>query len=479
MSSERYIHFDSTYRDRNMWPLPGNFEMSVSSSSQTFEGRTAVDPICNSSVICAWTSNYFNVGTGTSRTLSGTVADLNVNIIASLNDQQTFVIKTDANVKAQKLDNYYSGAVIRNTITDEERRILYSKFLGTETPNKDIVQISVFPQFSPLQLGETVRITDPTDLTLSENPLIFVPCGENSENAYVGNILYNETRDAYRTILGYDSVTHLLTIEGPISLWDVPDNFSIRQATPFVFGPITSSTSSTITIVGGSSVNNQYLGDFIRIRATSSSSEKYNYRNLETPIGETRRIIAYNGTTKVATVSPPFSSNLSGLTSPKIEILPFTKDNMNPFVYTGGVVGQDQSVCYELELISLILPNQTLSVGKGSRIAFYPYVWVEISNITAAERSIGRIIYSNNPNSNNMKFFVPVDDVPNPTVSSFISLDGAGMKQTIKFKPNDSLRFSVRLPNGQIFDTVIEEYVSPNAPNPLKQINAVFSMKRV
>ena len=154
----------------------------------------------------------------------------------------------------------------------------------------------------------------------------------------------------------------------------------------------------------------------------------------------------------------------------------FSYDNENPFTYI-GTTSQQQVKCFEISLLSLVLPNEILSSPYGSRIAFYPYVYIELKNITAVGAS-NNIIYSNNPNSRNMLFRASITDVSNPLSTSFITLKGDGMVQTIKFKPYDNLRFSVRLPSGEIYDTIIEENFSPNSPVAIGQISAVFSLKR-
>ena len=53
------------------------------------------------------------------------------------------------------------------------------------------------------------------------------------------------------------------------------------------------------------------------------------------------------------------------------------------------------------------------------------------------------------------------------------------MTQTLKFKPNDNLRFSVHLANGELYETVLKDNVGPLAPNPLVQISALFSITRL
>ena len=190
-------------------------------------------------------------------------------------------------------------------------------------------------------------------------------------------------------------------------------------------------------------------------------------------------------------VNPPFSYTIAPGTpgvpwlAPTVAnyqgacILPFSYDNQNPFVYTGSLTSQQEMVCYEVELLNLVLPNSELAVGEGGNIAYYPYVYVELQNVNSASSHLKNIIYSNNPNATNMLFRAAVDDVPNPLNSSFIKIDGDGAVQTIKFKPNDNLKFSVRLQNGEIFKTILPEFISPSRPNPLSQISAYFSIKRV
>jgi hypothetical protein len=240
----------------------------------------------------------------------------------------------------------------------------------------------------------------------------------------------------------------------------------------------------------------------ITLPASSSSTTNY-YTNLYITIlsgpatGDIRLIQSYDGTTKVATPYNNFSAvvnagNLysitSGIVSPgfsrSIAVNPFTiemfsYDNAVPLNYTGSTVSQQEMVCYEIKLISLTLPNQTLDAGFGSRITYYPNVYVEFTNVSAASSGNTGIIYSNNPNSVKKLFTAAIDDVPNPINSTFLKIDGDGMTQTIKFKPNDALAFSVTLPSGQEFKTHINDNLSPLPPNALIQVRAIFSIRRL
>ena len=136
-------------------------------------------------------------------------------------------------------------------------------------------------------------------------------------------------------------------------------------------------------------------------------------------------------------------------------------------------------VCYEIQLLDLVLPNSILMTGDGGRIAFYPYVYVQLSNVSTPGAGLKNIIYSNNPNSTNATFRAPIYDIQNPLISSFIKIDGDNMNQTIKFKPNDNLFFTVYMSNGEIYQTGFLDTKSPAIPNPKCQISALFSIKRL
>ena len=190
---------------------------------------------------------------------------------------------------------------------------------------------------------------------------------------------------------------------------------------------------------------------------------------------------------KSGIVNPPFKNYIADsdpmTTDQKNRIsyslLPFSYDGFNPFVYSGSMISQQEQVCYSIELKNLILPNQVLDGGFGSLIPFYPYIYVEFQNISAPGSGLNNVIYSNNPNATKMMFRVPITDVPNPVNSTFIKLDSRGVVQTLKFKPNDNLKFGVYLSDGTQFKTLIKDTKPPLKPDPLVQISAIFAIKRI
>lgn len=176
------------------------------------------------------------------------------------------------------------------------------------------------------------------------------------------------------------------------------------------------------------------------------------------------------------TFTPPLSSFPSDSTH-QFEILNWSYDNSYDLNYSGALLTQPEMVC--IELLNIILPNKTLNTQYGSRIAYYPYVYVELSNVSSGGSGLTNIIYSNNPNSSKMVFRACIDDMNHPLNSAFIKIDGDRMVQMMKFQANSTIRFRVTLPNGELFRVNDPEYFSPNEPNAKNQITALFAIKRV
>ena len=473
MSNNRYIEFDSTYRNRQEWPSPAEFQILISQTGR--KGKTdAVDGVSNGMPLFSWSSNDI-LATGGAQ-VTGVVDSIGGgNTIAASNSNTTFIITSTAG-NLQRLKNYYEKLILSNTTINEQRRIIAYDYLGTDNGAvNDRARITVDSAFgSTFADGDTWTIDDPTDLSNTSQPLFFVPAGRSGTNAYINHILYNETAGDFRTITNYDFTTHILQIDATNAIvgWNATDNYTIRISQPLESSLIAAGTTTTSIVLsaGASTVDDFYNNQFLRIRGTTYGN------GLVAPEGEARKIIDYDGATLTATIAPPFSSIPT--VGDTAEILDFSYDNWNPFVYTGSQVSQQEMICYEIELINLVLPNKTLASGVGSRIAFYPYIYVEISNVSGAGAGQKNVIYSNNPNSTRMTFRVPIDDVPNPIITSFVKIDGDGMVQTLKFKPNDNLKFSVRLSNGELYQTEESDFYSPSAPNPDVQISALFSIKR-
>lgn len=530
MSNSRYLEFDSTYRNRNDWPLPGEFVIPFSMSGR--KGQTdALDPVSTSVPTTQWTGGYFDLGitppTGLILVNVNPYPLVPADFIDAATDISTLIITANAaGTRLQQLDNYYTNAVIvlepGGTGATYSRRIVSYKYLNNET--NDLAQITVSPAFSDAVVNSLSAargaIYDPSDLTDLNNPYFFVPPGIPISNGYAGKILYNETHNEFRNVKNYDAITGLLSVDttgttsattGPLPttaggtpIWSRYDNYSIRSIPPisplpdglnptvlatYTYNGVTYNKSRTTVIINNVlnlPSNFQFKNYVIRLIPNAvAGGTYYSYINNKVspaPLNEDVLIDSFvydsvGGVLVAINVTPSLTTIPA--TGTYAELLPFSYDNSNPFVYTGSQVSQQESVCYEIKLINVILPNLTLKTGLGGRIAFYPYVYVTITNYPYPSGGLNNIIYSNNPNSNKVIFRAPVYDISSPLVSSFVNLDGDSMVQTIKFKPNDNLYFAVTFPNGDVFETVITDNTSPAPPNPYIQISACFEIKRV
>lgn len=485
MSTE-YLEFNSNFRNRKLYPLPSEFVVEISQSGSK-NNLTALDPVCESAPLEIWNPSVvftsigseftgyvlshtpFTAGSTTTRTiLTISIPQATVNLVS-------------------KTTNYYSGSVIEFNLGSgnfEYERILEWRYLYTNTtpnPDEDIFLVVLYSQVSvaAIQSNVVIKIKDSSDFTDSNNLIIYIPNSVPSNNYYINYYIFNETLVQWLDITYYNGTTHLAKLNtSPLTRyfgsWLRTHTYILRKEIPSELKtPLLTTSLSTLYQLtpDSSSVENYYVGSYLR---------------MENGTTESRKIIKYIPTPPPGALAPFNVPNLVVLESPftttfnnNYEILNFTRDNEQPFEYPGSLVSHREAVCYDIELLNLVLPNTTLISGYGSRAIFYPFLYVELTPINNSERQGPINIASNNPNSKRMMFRALVFDTTNETNSPFVRIDGSGMVQRIKLLPNDSYKFSVHLPNGELFDTELSEYNSPLPPNNLKQISAMFSLKRV
>ena len=182
-----------------------------------------------------------------------------------------------------------------------------------------------------------------------------------------------------------------------------------------------------------------------------------------------------NGIPVVVNNTSPLTSS-SYLQQQILEILEYSSDNLHPLNFTG--TRQNQMVCYEIKLISITMPNVPLDNEIGGLVAFYPYFYIELSNVNSPMRGNKGVLYSNNPHANRALFRVDIRDTNTPLRSKFIKLRGGGT-QTVKFRPNDDLYFRVFLNDGKLFETVTKDTSPPLPPDFFVQISAQFQIQRM
>jgi hypothetical protein len=446
----KYIDVDSTYRNRAIWPQPGAFQL-LESPSGGRSAAAAVDPVSNAAPIVEWTSNAFAT-TGATTFITATVVGGGIGNANS----PTTIIATAPNL--QTAANYYINATLQvpshaATVTGPITTVVTAyKYLGN-----NIGQFTVNPAVATLA-GDAVTLRDPTQLSVNA---LFVPTGSTTKNAYVGDYVYDETINAYLPIGAYDNATGLVTLVGSTVGWSPTDTFEIvKQPPAFVGVAGAASTTSTVVLGASAATNPNLIGSFVRL----------------SPSGQTSRIVAYDATTTIATVSPPFTTPVAGVA---YQLLLYSYDNFTPFTYVG--TRQYEQLTYAVSLNRLMLPTGTLAVASGGTILDYPYVYVEFSPIDTNTTSV---FNSNNPHATRALFrasnYARSTQMPTTgTATPFVRFIGDDMTQRVRFSPDTNFNFRVVMPTtGETFALVAQDSVAPAAPIAAVQLSALFQLER-
>lgn len=157
----------------------------------------------------------------------------------------------------------------------------------------------------------------------------------------------------------------------------------------------------------------------------------------------------------------------------------FVREGIVPLNFTGSYLTQSQMSCYEITVLNLILPNVQLDNVTSLLTSGYPYVLLEVSNVTMPSSGNKNVVYSNNPAAVNTTFICSISDINDPIKSRFIKISSDGTVQTIKFSPADNLRFRILLPSGEPFLLQQNDYLPPSLADPSIQIDMLIELKRV
>ena len=348
--------------------------------------------------------------------------------------------------------------------------------IKVKDPFNDVLQIN--------SQSYTFCISDPTDLSDTNFPLIFVPAGLPQDNAYIDYYLFDENQYNGVQVSFYNGTTRMLELNvknNPITGWLARDNFSLRKQIPVLpeaaFDALGLNTLTTMYFLPNQ-FSPSYVNNWLRLAPI-------NYYFLNGPYTTPTLSVNNNGYAQIVQVLkvesgvfPPFGNAYKVTITPLTyivnqgiaEILAFSYDNVSPYVFNGS----SAPCVYQMELINLVLPNIILNSGAGGRIAFYPYLYVIIYNVEVSSSGVKNLMLSNNPNSTSAIFRCPVNDIHHHIDSPFIKLDGNRMSQFFNFSPYGTISFQILLPNGDPFETVIQDFFSPVEPNYRVQISASF-----
>ena len=488
MPQTKYMELDSNYRNRTNDKKQACFDVGISQYGMR-TNINALDPITNAYPEIVFRPDDF--AKTTPKYITPTEGNLSGSSTAT-----TFIVTGDSTTVL--VSSYYVGAVIAGTSRIVEWTVLDPTINAPTTYGT--IKVVVDSPISGLSSSTSLDIynptTDPTTL-----PYIFIPTSKSIDNYYNKYVLWNETLNVSVPITAYDGVTHLATMGGDISAFKTSDTYVIRRENPTGTGTLSQTKyyNPPVSVPNwfeiSQPVNQGYINGFVRIYKTTGTPPINSTTKVVDPASNiVAKIVGVkefeyhpcpkDTTTPVVLVpintiivdSVPSDVNANP-TQYSYEIMPFTIDNYSPFVYNGSISSQNQPVAQEISLNSLILPNVPLK--NGGRIAFYPYVYVELENTSATTKSNNNIIYSNNPHTYKAVFKVPITDLNHPGISPFVKLTGNNMTQTMTFKQNDNMKVAVKLPSGDLFETIKDDNPPGQAPDPFIQISFCFGMQRV
>lgn len=493
----KYIELDSTYRNRTSDPLPGSFTINISQTGLN-NRYTAVDPVTDAYPILPFIME--------DETQSVNIEGPSDNVYNS--SVQTIIVSISAPLSSTNIlnENYFKGAVLY-TDPATASRILEWKYLYSNS--KYYFQVTLDPNSTPaiITVNTTAYIGGPLsriDIGNSSQYL-YIPESDNIPNIYENYYVLNATQQNYTQVTSYNKDTHLMKCTNSnVSSWVDTDILVLRKSLPlnapsgkyyFTIGVGPSSMYHAYSINDGANafnVNQTYINSFINYFANGVSNPTQ-FVNIAKIIGVYVNIVTRTNTYQIPVlnglelVGKEYNNEIIISTSPSnivivdksipigynAEIMIFSRDNYSPFTYTGSLSSQNESVAYEISLISLTLPNEILT--DGGRIAYYPYVYIEVDFINASNLNS---IYSNNPNTQKVTFKVPITDLNHPRTTPFIKLDSK-MIQTLTCKPNTDICIKIKLPNGNIFTTVENDTSYGQTPNPMIQTSCLIGMKRI
>lgn len=339
--------------------------------------------------------------------------------------------------------------------------INYPDRTNNSSSSKDPISLGIPYTGSTLPVGSNVTGTSTINtVQLDTNePAI--------DNYYINEILQlSQFPNNFYTITSYDGTLKIATVSP-----NFPSNpilgqvYYTRGAVPFFQGTVNTSviTPTTFTFALNSLASNDsnlYVNSYIYFSSGSN-------------IGLSRLVSAYNGTTKVITLNSPLPFvPTNGNT---IDLNSFTRDNASTLIYSNNINNTAGNNYYEIEINWLSVPNKLISTGYGGKLDAYPYIYVEFYN--AGNQLANQVMYSNNPNSINALFKIPVNEYFGDTY--FLTLKDCKQKQTIQIRPDQDLIFNLKLPNGELIEFNEIDTLSPNSPNPLLQVNASIKIRKM
>lgn len=460
--NNKYLHICSTKRDRNLYPNVADFNIKVTNNG-TRNKTIAYDPVSLEAPLIRWCP-------ANTSSIAGDV------VVNNINSNNVFVGKIPSSVITNNLysrnNNFnplhgkiYSSIPIEvyDNNNNEQVEVEYIHFLHKDN-NSHYFLIELSEDITPPGATHKFVFNDPTDII--NYGMFFVP--NNFEKDYLLSsgryYLWNETKSQGVLINNYYEDNKIISITNTNN-WLKSDFYSIRENIPtysgVTFSNITDNKATLTTNI--TNITEIVKGDFLNVLDINNISNSEIYRIID--------FDRNNNTITTDKNIDTYNNNNNN----KFEILSFSYDNANPLNFSGSYSLNKGLNCFEIELIYITLPNVILKNG-GKISADYPFVYVTLEN---ENYGVKNITYSNNENSYKSTFIASINDTSKPETSLFLKINGDKMVQTFKFNPSENIKFNVSMPNGEKFETLLSDNMSPLKPNDKLQLSALFRLKKL
>lgn len=442
-----YIFINSAYRNRNQYPSPSDFIIRYTNQGQITDPESARDFVSDSSPLLS--VDMFDAFTGTSAMTFPYEWERGITIISPTTNSTTSTLTVQFAGNPDLATGLYDGLFLVYNDGFITQTAQIQAFINLNNTNYLIQLVSTI-DFVATATNATIRTNTLTTTSLYIPRTSDVP---NVINYFIGLYVYDYDNQVFSKIIAYDNITRLLTLETALTI--IPDKFIILPSRNVSQTAISSVSvlNNTITVPDNFDYTNQYI---------------YNLTN-----GYVSKVQSVSGTYVLRLNSPVDMSNYS--IADIILVLYFTRDNEVTLRNVAKHSASQNAVCHDVQLVTMHIPNVLLSRYPGGYLVDYPYLLVELVNVSGASSS-SDVFYTNDPNLKKSLFVCPVQDIASPEFSSFVKLSGVGINQTIKFKVNDTLRFTVLTPDGVPITFTETDTSTPFPPNPRLQISAVFSV---
>lgn len=494
MNGRRFLECNSTYRNRIQYPNQASFVIPFGNSNS--DPFNTTDIITEGPVLYLWKGGQGYTGsTGTYSGTGGYVSEGTFKTGSTdaypLLSQTTgnpilpITLGTSSATTLAYYPNYYLGYGIAD-VNKNQTRLIMSYEPTTAGITNNIA-------FDGSNAGDRYVIYDPSQssqslIHLQTIDALYHPI-VSTVNAFTNFYIIDETLSlgntiCYRKIIAYDNTTQLATLESPFpSNWQSTDVYTLRQTLPTEVWSIQSAASAgnfqEVSLPpGASSVDDFYKNRFLyKIPLTGTGAST---AITSTAVNDFYFVAGYTGASRTAVIKPMYSNYLSNALVPNnvVNIVNFKANSEQPLLYSGSLVSQQEDRNYEIAIVDIVFPNVNMSTGP--RVVQYPYVYVSLESVSSSSGGMNNsIMYSNNPYSRRAMFMVTITDTTIPQITPFLKTDSGSSAVTMKFKPNDSLKFTMWLPDGSLYKTQLDDSLPPYPPNPLLQITCVFSLRQL